>query len=626
MRTKPSVAPFRRVVAAVSLFAPALAASAAEPSLVYDIAAVEPASGEYRRVYGATGNGSLGVPVAGPGDVDGDGHADYAIAYMQASPLGRAGAGLVALTFGDGTTSGTLDTATPSDSILLVAGTARREATGSEIWMDDVTGDGVADLLICRQNFTPDPERVGAGALTILKGGPELRELAVGLQTLDLAAPPPSVSIVTLVGPMQYDRLGIWTRTGDADGDGILDIVVGADQADRGSELNAGASFLVRGGAHLAASATFDLADTSVTALEGRVARIDPPAGANNYHLGGTCAIADLDGNGRADVLTAATINRAGATINPDGAPPGTAQASGGAPRGAFFVAWDDNFPPGLWPANYAFALDAAPGTATRVNGGIANRSFGEELVGGLDWDNDGAADVFAGDLVANAPGRTTSGMGYVLYDMAQFKGMTVSMDSPPAGASIVTIYGPSSGAIGSDTAAVGDFDGDGIGDLAVGSPNANPLGRTTAGVVHIFYGRDGEWPTPIDTAPGAFPPAQLIRIAEIRGALGTRPNPLGGTDIGDTLCYSASSGDANGDGKTDLLTNEMLGNGLAPTAVDVGNLLVLSGAALLPAPGETASLAEIVAFLLGTAERENRLDANADGAIDAADAADRAE
>jgi FG-GAP repeat len=48
------------------------------------------------------------------------------------------------------------------------------------------------------------------------------------------------------------------------------------------------------------------------------------------------------------------------------------------------------------------------------------------------------------------------------------------------------------------------------------------------------------------------------------------------GTDTGDTLCYSAATGDLDGDGRADLIVNGMVGNGSSPDAVDTGNLLIL--------------------------------------------------
>jgi len=170
--------------------APALAAAQALQTV--DIAELSTAD-QLRRVHDSVGDGSRGVPVAGGGDVDGDGSVDYAMASMQASVLGRAAAGEVYLLFGDGTVSGSLDTAPFQADILKIAGAGPSETAGSVLWMDDVTGDGLADLLVARQNYThtpDDPHRTGAGALTILVGGGAVRsfaETAAGLsEHLDL--------------------------------------------------------------------------------------------------------------------------------------------------------------------------------------------------------------------------------------------------------------------------------------------------------------------------------------------------------------------------------------------------------------------------------------------------------
>jgi hypothetical protein len=150
-------------------------------------------------------------------------------------------------------------------------------------------------------------------------------------------------------------------------------------------------------------------------------------------------------------------------------------------------------------------------------------------------------------------------------------------------------------GDIATDTALQGDFDGDGFDDLAFSSPHASPLGRDEAGTIHVFHGQDGLWPESIDLAPGMLPAPELLRISEIYGA-----NGRDGSDKGDTLCYSAASGDVDGDGRIDLITNEMVGNGLQPGTIDVGNLIVISGE-LLPEPATPvlaiAALATLVAW-----------------------------
>ncbi len=562
----------------LAVFAPGLAAvAAAQPFPIVDLATIAPEDGIVRRVYGAEGDGSFGLPVAGGFDCDGDGLVDYAVAFMLAGETFYAGK--VDLVFGDGTTGGLVDTAVDDERVLHFEGSQVREHAGSEIWMDDVTGDGIGDLLICRQNHKPGPGRVGAGALTVVAGGPALRDQAATFETVDLESPPPAITLTTIVGVDELDRLGIWARTGDVTGDGIADIVVGADQEDISGEGNRGAVYVVRGGAHLAAGGVIDLALHARGPLGGNIAKITPPPGSGGYHFGATCQIADLDGNGRAEVLAAATINRAGGVLWADGAPPASAEGSGGAPQGTLYIAWDDNFPAGPWPAGFGFDISTSPGSRTIINGEEFNIRFGEEILGGFDFDNDGKAELFAGDLVADgsvAQDRPASGLGHIFYDAATLKGLEFDLEMPPPGLRITRVLGPEDGALGSDTMAIGDFDGDSIDDVAFASPHANPLGRASAGAVQILYGSLDGLPALLDLAPAQLPPPEIARVGEIWGANG---NASG--DTGDTLGYSAAAGDVDGDGLSDLIVNEMVGNGLAPGTIDVGNLIVVNGGAL---------------------------------------------
>lgn len=561
---------------------PVAAARADGPAVTIDLATLSTQSGSLLRVHGHTGSGSRGVPVAGGIDCDGDSLPDYAMASMQASPLGRSLAGEVYLVFGDGTINGVLDTAVMQTNILEIIGDVTSETAGSELWMDDVTGDGLGDLLIARQNFSPSG-RIGAGALSILVGGAWMRTLAGTLTVLDLRPPlPASAVITTLLGDDTLHRLGIWMRTGDVTGDGIADIVIGADQTSSPGEDHHGAAWVIRGGPHLNATQVIDLADFGTpafdtTALAGHVARILPPPGSARFHFGATCQIADLDGNGKAEVLIAATLNRSGAGIPASGAPAGSAHGSGGSRDGTLYIVWDDNFVGNPWASGFSFDISASPGSRSIIDGGDKNISFGEEILGGLDYDADGAADLFVGDIVGDGTidlSRFHSGMGHVLYNAAQLKNVSFDLDTPPPGLDITTFIGGASNDIAADTAAHGDFDGDGIDDLAFSSPDADPFGRSNAGIIHIFFGRAALWPSLIDLKPGSLPPSSAVRITEIYGANGTS-----GSDSGDILSYSAAVGDIDGDGRMDIITNEMQGNGVLPAAEDVGNLIVLSGA-----------------------------------------------
>ncbi len=337
--------------------------------LAYDLKLVEAAPGGVTRIHGSVGDGGKGLPVAGGYDCDGDGHVDTAFASIQANPLGRTRAGEITLIFGDSSIGGVIDTAGFQAGVLKIAGDQNFEVAGAEIWIDDVTGDSLGDLLICRQNYTPGGGREGAGALSILNGGSVLRDEAEKLDFLDLRSPPASVTIMTLVGVMAYDRFEIWVRTGDVTGDGIADIVVGSDEVDGDGESNRGAVYVIRGGDHLAADAIIDLQSFGTSPLSGHVARILPPPDSDRYHMGSTCQIADLDGNGRGEVLACgAALNRAGAGIRLPGAPSGTGESSGSFAPGTLYIAWDDNFPTEAWTPGYEFVIcDPTIGSSTRI-------------------------------------------------------------------------------------------------------------------------------------------------------------------------------------------------------------------------------------------------------------------
>ena len=560
--------------------------SGQNPMLRLDLATSGTPTGGIERIYGSVGDGILGTPVCGGADCDGDGFEDVGLASILASPLGRFRAGETALVFGDGEVGGFTDTTGFSPTVLKIAGAQPYEVHNAEIWMDDVTGDGIGDLLLCRQNFSPNPTRPGAGALTILIGGPSLRAHAATLSYLDLSAIPSNITHCSIYGVAAYDRFGIWARTGDVDGDGIADIIVGADQEDIPGEKNRGAAYLIRGGPHLTMQPVTDLMQLSASNLAGHIARIEPPSASANYHVGGTVQLGDLDGNGRADVLVAATLTRGGASIQIPGTPNGETQSRGGAPRGRLYIAWDDNFPPALWATNYSFVITNAPGAYSEIRGASYNDSFAEEIIANFDLDGDGRMDLFTGDLVADGINGINSGVGIVFYQADRLRNRVIEMDALPPDLRITRIEGPLPGAIGADTAAAADLDGDGFGDLMVGNPHDHPLGRLTAGSVHVLYGKSAGWPAVIDLRNGQLPDSTEMRIAEITGGRGT----VNG-DNGDTLCYSAAIGDVNSDGRPDFLFNEMTGNGLAANSIDVGNLVVVSGHTLLPPVGRIDSL-----------------------------------
>ncbi|MFT5441758.1 MAG: hypothetical protein ACI8W3_000800, partial [Myxococcota bacterium] len=409
-------------------------------------------------------------------------------------------------------------------------------------------------------------------------GGSALATHAATLAPLDLAAVPVGITVTTLIGAEAYGRLGIWLRTGDVTGDGVADLLIGADQENTGGEADSGAAYLVRGGVHLSSGATVDFATFGATALAGNLAKIVPPSSSIEYHFGATCQVADLDDNGRAEVLIAATINRAGASLRASSSSASQAHGGGGAPDGALYIAWDDNFPADPWDDGYIVAMDDAPGGTSIIRGGSRNVSFGEEILGGLDFDDDGTPDLFVGDIVGDVTAnqsRFHSGSGHLLYNAPSLKNAPeFTLDAPPENLVMTTFIGPAIGDIASDTALQGDFDADGFPDLAFSSPHGTPRGRDEAGIVHIAHGQVGYFPARIDLRVGEQPDGAEVRLTEIHGV-----------KAGDVLCYSAATADHDGDGIDDLVVNEMLGDGISPGTENTGNLIVISGTLIRDLP-----------------------------------------
>ncbi len=539
----------------------------AQPIGTTDLSEVTPTDGLYRRLLGSVGEGQSGVPVAGGFDLDKDGKMDYAMAAMRASPQSRFRAGQVFLVFGDNKAIGVVDTAMDDPRILEIHGDQPQENAGSEIWMADVTGNGFGDLIICRQNYSPDGNRIGAGAMTLIPANPILRTMAAEGTILDLRDPPENLPILNIVGAMAGSRLCIWARNGDVTGDGIDDLAIGADQETTDGDEHAGAVYLVRGGAWLETSGDIDLAEFGTTAA-GNIARIRPriigdDSDTAHYHFGATLQVADLDGNNQSEVIAAAALNRSGAGLAPAG---GTAHASGGTDNGTVFIAWGDNFT-GNWIPAPDFVVDAGSGSHSIINGynstvnpDLRTHAFGEEILGGLDYDNSGSIDLFVGNLTADGYQnilRSNAGLAHVIYDAETLKGKEIELNSPPEDFSMASFLGPVSGAIAGDTALHGDFNDDGIADLAFSSPMDSPNGVTNAGTLHILLGKTGKWPVFSDLQPGNFPSSSDVQIHEIYGDSG-----LGGGGGGDVLCYSAASGDMTRDGVVDLIVNEMQGDG----------------------------------------------------------------
>ena len=130
--------------------------------------------------------------------------------------------------------------------------------------------------------------------------------------------------------------------------------------------------------------------------------------------------------------------------------------------------------------------LESEPADITLL-GEAASDNFGGAVAGG-DINGDGLGDVMVGARRADSGGLSNTGKTYVIYGDST---ITVPDTLDASTADIVIIGAAKDDNLG-NALAVGDLNGDTIGDLVVSAIWSDP-GGTTSGEVYVFYGDPGD-------------------------------------------------------------------------------------------------------------------------------------
>ncbi|ETD86608.1 FG-GAP repeat protein [Rhodobacter capsulatus] len=393
---------------------------------------------------------------------------------------------------------------------------------------DSVTGDGFGCCVASAGDLNGDGhDDLMIGAIGDDRGGAETGAVWVifgsaggATGPIDLDALTPAQGVV-IRGPEAEARFGAsLAAAGDVNGDGIDDIVIGAPRSDAGA-TDGGAAWVVFGAPDIGAGGPVDLAESPAS----RALRI---SGGGEADLAGSsvAAAGDLDGDGLADLLIG--VPRADA---------------GGTDSGA------------VWLIRGSAELSRLGQIAlTALPAGL-----GQAIIGPADWDLLGLAVSQAGDLngdglgdlILAAPGRDVAGAGatgedagtaWVIFGSADPDRGPIDLSALTPGTGFA-LTGPGDGALaGWSVAALGDINGDGIDDIAIGAPYAQGTAPWSGGA-WVVFGRDtGAGATPFGTLDlAALNPSEGFAIT--------------GAGSNDALGWAVSAaGDVNGDGLGDLV------------------------------------------------------------------------
>jgi hypothetical protein len=240
-------------------------------------------------IWGAGAGNRCGSAVA-LGDLDGDGRDELIIGCPRASPAGR-----VYAVPGSSSSQPAIDLAA-CGAAVVIEGTLAGGEFGAALATGAANQDAMDDLLVGAPYASP-VDRSGAGAAYLILGSAPFGAIPSGGQAAAL----------TVLGAAANDNLGSAVALGDLDGDNRGDLVLGAPGASPAALTGAGAAYAVLLPQSLPAAVDLATASAAITL-----------AGTESYDkLGTAVGVADLDGDGRLDLLAGA----------PNGDPPGRPQA-----------------------------------------------------------------------------------------------------------------------------------------------------------------------------------------------------------------------------------------------------------------------------------------------------------
>jgi len=444
-------------------------------------------------VYGGKVNDVLGHAVAA-GDLNGDGIHDVIVGVDGWDNGSERGALYVFM--GRNDLSGTKDFKTAgTTAALTVLGANPGDRLARSIAVGDVNNDGKDDLVIGAYHASPGG-RIEAGAVYVILGQAGLSDDTP--LTIDLSSQQAALTVLGAEGdpdgkltgaeqsaiPLMFqdevsapqageigDRLGRSVATGDVNGDGFDDLILGAYGANVGAAKDAGKTYVIFGGSAMNNPRTIDLS-INPGGANLTLTGIDAGDQSGFYVSSG-----DLNQDGKDEILVGAYFGK------------GFDNATGAETGEAYVVYGKASF-------NATLSLNNAEG---KIYGESAGDRLSRSIAAG-DVNNDGYEDLLLGASRADPGGRLDAGKAYAIYGRASVLGQIKLADGTADstvlgdGASGVTCDEPVNPATdcadeAGHSISIGDMNGDGVDDMIVGALFVNSGSKDDVGAAYIIFG-----------------------------------------------------------------------------------------------------------------------------------------
>lgn len=422
-------------------------------------------------IYGADAYDYAGSAVAS-GDVNGDGYADIITTAEWADGPGnkRVECGEIYVIFGSASIAGSIDLGTQADVIMY--GPDIRDQAGTSLAIGKINGDEYDDIVIGAEwadGLGPGHRREDAGEVYVVLGSDSLPRAMELYGQADLI----------IYGEEKGDHAGDSVASGDLNGDGYGDIIVGALWADgpQNTRPQAGGAYVV----------------LSSESYDSRMCDLRTQAnltifGADTQDRAGmSVASGDINGDGYDDLLVGATY--------------GNGPYNGRTWAGEVHVVLGSD---SISKSVYLKSVDLQKQADFTIYGADSGDRAGISVASG-DVNADGYDDIFVGASFAGGQDNSQSKAGEASVVLGS-PAIAGTLDL--ASGSALTICGTDAGDQAGTSVASGDANNDGYADIIVGATWADGPNdaRTKAGEAYVISPQ-------VDLSIGyaATPPAYVV-------------------------------------------------------------------------------------------------------------------